>query len=71
MEVWQHALIECEKLFNEKYDLFVDLDCTSKDVEDIDKAISLFKESKVDGVFSICESRKILTLIWLSIVTTN
>ena len=66
-EVWQHALIECEKLFNEKYDLFVDLDCTSplRDVEDIDNSISLFKKSKVDGVFQFVNQEKILTLIWL------
>ncbi len=59
-EVWQHALTECERLFNETYDIFVDLDCTSplREIDDINKAISLFQKSNVDAVFSICESRK-------------
>lgn len=59
-EVWQHALEEIEKIYNEKVDLYVDLDCTSplRDVEDIYKAINQFKSSDVDAIFSICEARK-------------
>ena len=59
-EVWQNALIESEKIYKKKYDMYIDLDCTSplKESEDISNAINLFKEKKVDCVFSICESRK-------------
>lgn len=59
-EVWQHALAETERFFDEKTDVFVDLDCTSplRDVSDISNAIALFLNSDVDGVFSVCEARK-------------
>jgi len=59
-EVWQHALKECEKIHNKQYDTYIDLDCTCplKESKDISKAFNLFKEKKVDCVFSICESRK-------------
>ena len=59
-EVWQNALEECEKIYKKNYDMYVDLDCTCplKESEDISNAIRIFKEKKVDCVFSICESRK-------------
>jgi CMP-N-acetylneuraminic acid synthetase len=61
--VFKHALEACEEYYNEKFDIYVDLDCTSplRDVEDISACIKLFREKKlngVDGVFTICESRK-------------
>ena len=59
-EVWQHALQACEDFYNEKFDLYIDLDCTSpvRDVDDIYKAIEQFRNTSVDAIFSICESRK-------------
>lgn len=59
-EVWQHALNAYEEIYQEKVDILVDLDCTSplRDIEDIEKAIELFQQSKVDAVFSVCEARK-------------
>ncbi len=59
-EVWQHALRECEKFYNKNFDIYVDLDCTSpiRDVEDINQAIEKYKQSNLDGIFSVCESRK-------------
>lgn len=59
-QVWQHALDACEKSFNETYDIYVDLDCTSplRDIEDISRAIKQFQQTDVDAVFSICDSRK-------------
>tara|TARA_A100001388_G_C28765216_1_gene500318 strand:- start:825 stop:1523 length:699 start_codon:yes stop_codon:yes gene_type:complete len=59
-EVWQHALSECEKHYKESFDIYLDLDCTSpiRDVEDIYHAIEQFRNSSVDAIFSICESRK-------------
>lgn len=60
-EVWQHALNTCEEMFKKKYDLYIDLDCTSplRDDEDINKAIDkLLKSPSADCIFSISESRK-------------
>ena len=59
-EVWQHALTACEAHYGSPVDLFVDLDCTSplRDVEDISKAISQFRASDVDAVFTVCDARK-------------
>lgn len=61
--VFKHALQACEEFYNEKYDLYVDLDCTSplRDVSDISACIAQFQERKeygIDCVFSICEARK-------------
>ncbi len=38
-DVWQHALKACETYFGEKFDIFIDLDCTSplRDIDDITK----------------------------------
>jgi CMP-N,N'-diacetyllegionaminic acid synthase len=59
-EVWQHALEACERHYGETIEIFVDLDCTSplRDVADISAAIAQFRRSKVDAVFSVCDSRK-------------
>jgi CMP-N,N'-diacetyllegionaminic acid synthase len=61
--VFKHALSECESYYKEKYDLYVDLDCTSplRDVSDISACIAKFRARRlagVDGVFSVCEARK-------------
>jgi CMP-N-acetylneuraminic acid synthetase len=58
--VWQHALEACDRHFDTPIDLFVDLDCTSplREVDDISKAITQFRKSDVDAVFSVCEARK-------------
>jgi CMP-N,N'-diacetyllegionaminic acid synthase len=62
-DVWQHALHRCEELYDEDYEMFIDLDCTNplRDVNDVSKAIKQLKASKergVDTVFSVCEARK-------------
>jgi len=62
-QVWKHALDACEAHFNEKYDVFVDLDCTNplRDIHDISAAISQFKEGRsrgVEAVVSVCAARK-------------
>ena len=59
-DVWQHALIESEKFYNKKFDMFVDLDCTCPLREDIDilNAIALYKEKNLDGIVSVSPSRK-------------
>jgi CMP-N-acetylneuraminic acid synthetase len=62
-QVWQHALAACEAHYAERYEAFVDLDCTNplRDVADISAAIAQFRAGHgrgVDAVFSICEARK-------------
>ncbi len=62
-DVWKHALQFCENFYNEKYEVFVDLDCTNplRDESDISNVIEQLvasKERGVDAVFSVCEARK-------------
>jgi CMP-N,N'-diacetyllegionaminic acid synthase len=62
-DVFKHALKSCEKFYNEEYEFYLDLDCTSplRDVTDIEASIAKFRSRKnygVDGVFSICSARK-------------
>ena len=62
-DVWKHALNNCEKIYKENYDVYLDLDCTNplRDSSDISKAIEMFKdeyEDGIDAVFSVCEARK-------------
>lgn len=59
-DVWQHCLKECESIYGTKYNLYVDLDCTSplRDTSDIDNIIEMFLSKSVDAVFTVCEARK-------------
>ena len=62
-QVWQHAIQACEEKYNEKYEFFVDLDCTNplRDVADISAAIKQFRDAQVrqiEAIFSVCEARK-------------
>jgi CMP-N,N'-diacetyllegionaminic acid synthase len=62
-DVWKHALESCEKIYNEEYDVFVDLDCTNplRDTSDISNTIKQLLNSierGVDTVFTICDARK-------------
>jgi len=62
-DVFKHALVSCEKYYNEKYEIYVDLDCTSplRDVSDISACINKFRtihKNGVDGIFTICSARK-------------
>ena len=62
-DVWQHALRSCEEIYNENYEIFVDLDCTNplRDISDVSNAINQLSESRergVDTIFSVCEARK-------------
>lgn len=62
-QVWQHALAACEAHYGERYEAFVDLDCTNplRDPADISAAILQFRAGRargVDAVFTICEARK-------------
>lgn len=61
-EVFRHALMTCETLYNESFDYYVDLDCTNplRSTSDIDNLVELLisSPSYVDGAFTICEARK-------------
>jgi CMP-N-acetylneuraminic acid synthetase len=62
-QVWQHALKACEEIYNEKYDIYIDLDCTNPliDVEDIESSISQFEKGRkksVDAIFTVCQARR-------------
>jgi len=62
-QVWKHALAACEMHYHERYDAYVDLDCTSplRAPEDISAAITQFTNSReqgIDAVFSVCQARK-------------
>ena len=62
-DVWKHALDSCEKFYNEKYEIFIDLDCTNplRDTSDISSIIKQLRGSikqGVDTVFTVCEARK-------------
>jgi CMP-N-acetylneuraminic acid synthetase len=62
-QVWQHALMECEKYYGERYECLVDLDCTNplRDVADISSAILQFRGARkrgVDAILTVCDARK-------------
>ena len=64
-QVWEHALAACERHYGERYDLYVDIDCTNPLIEtsDISGAIARFRElrragKKVDAVFTVAPARR-------------
>lgn len=62
-DVWKHALSACETHYQEHYDAYVDLDCTSplRKPADISAAIFQFlnlRKQGGDAVFSVCQARK-------------
>ena len=63
-QVWQHALLACERHYHLQYDLFVDVDCTNPLIEsnDIAAAIARFHSLRaagvaVDAVFTVSAAR--------------
>lgn len=58
--VIRHALIESERIFNEKYDLVVDLDVTSpiRSISDLDKCLEIYLSKRPDILISVVKSRK-------------
>jgi CMP-N,N'-diacetyllegionaminic acid synthase len=64
-QVWQHALMECERIYGNAYDLFVDIDCTNPllDSEDVSAAIGQYQSARaagrhVDAIFTIAHARR-------------
>ena len=63
-QVWQHALLACERHYQQQYDLFVDVDCTNPLIEssDVTAAIGRFRSLRaggvaVDAVFTVAVAR--------------
>lgn len=64
-QVWQHALDACEAHFGERYELFVDIDCTNPLIEtaDVEGAVARFRSlrargTQVDAVFCVAPARR-------------
>jgi len=60
LPVIRHACREAERIFQEKFDLIVDLDVTSplRTVKDLENCYDLFIEKKPDTLFSVVRSHK-------------
>jgi len=58
--VIRHALLECERIYDTKYDVVVDLDVTSpiRTNKDLNKCLNIFKSKNVDVLLSVVEARK-------------
>jgi CMP-N-acetylneuraminic acid synthetase len=58
--VIRHAVIECERLFKERYDIIVDLDVTSpvRTILDLDNCLALFVKNHLKTLFSVVTARK-------------
>lgn len=64
-QVWQHALDACEQAYGQRYDLYVDLDCTNPLIEtsDVSASIARFRGLRaegraVDAVFTVAAARR-------------
>lgn len=60
LPVIRHALIESERLFNERYDIVVDLDATApiRQLKDLDNCLSLFIKKKPTTLFSVVKAHR-------------
>ncbi len=60
LAVIHHAVLESEKIFNEKYDIVVDLDATSplRTTKDLENCYQLFLKEKPENLFSVVPSHK-------------
>ena len=60
LPVIRHALISCEKIFHEQYDIIVDLDATSpiRSISDMDRSLELFRKKRPESLFSVVRSAK-------------
>lgn len=59
-EAIRHALLNCEKIFNEKYDFVMDLDATApiRSLRDLENAFKLFRNVKPKTLFSVVPARR-------------
>lgn len=58
--VLRHALIEAERIYKTRFDIIIDLDATApvRSIDDIEKALKIFRESKAKSVFSVTHCHK-------------
>lgn len=58
--VIRHALVESERIYNEKYNIIIDLDVTApiRKVQDLDKALELFIDKRPKTLFSVVHAHK-------------
>lgn len=58
--VIRHALQECERIFNEKFDAVVDLDVTApiRSIKDMDNCLKLFINKRPTTIFSVTSCHK-------------
>jgi CMP-N-acetylneuraminic acid synthetase len=56
----RHALIECERIFGERYDIVVDLDATApvRSVRDIENCFKIFLKKRPETIFSVVRAYK-------------
>ncbi|MCA9401199.1 MAG: acylneuraminate cytidylyltransferase family protein [Candidatus Omnitrophica bacterium] len=59
-KVIRHALIECEKKYQEVFDMVVDLDATApiRTIQDLDMALEKFEHSDALTLFSVVKAHK-------------
>jgi len=64
-DVWKHALINCEKIYNKKFQIYVDIDCTNPliTLDDINGTLKKFYEleendQRPDAVFNVSHARR-------------
>jgi CMP-N,N'-diacetyllegionaminic acid synthase len=61
-QVWQHALDECEKIYNKTYDIVVDMDCTNPllDADDLRGILASFRknQNEIDAMFTVSAARR-------------
>jgi len=60
IDVIRDALINCEKIYNEKYDIVADLDVTSplRTKKDLDNCLKIFKKKNPEVLFSVVKARR-------------
>jgi CMP-N,N'-diacetyllegionaminic acid synthase len=60
LPVIKHAIEECEKIFQEKYDIIMDLDPTSpiRTIKDLNDSLNLFLQKNPENLFSVIQARK-------------
>jgi CMP-N,N'-diacetyllegionaminic acid synthase len=60
VDVIRHAAIQCEKKYNETYDIIVDLDVTApiRSKNNLEECLNLFLKKKPDILFSVVNARK-------------
>ncbi len=58
--VLQHALLNCERIFKEQFDVVVDLDptCPMRSAEDLDHCLDIFLKDKPKTLFSVVAAHK-------------